>query len=157
MELFSDENKIRVTGNGEPWFCSKDVCNALLYGSTAILKHLDDDCKSIKPLETNSRGVRDTRVVSEKGLFKLMLWQTNKDFLLRTWMLRKFMPEILNNQKFEGEIPEPVKVEINAYIKLLEPILGKKITHDEFMFRLWINAFDFIAGWKQLKEIKNYQ
>ena len=54
------------------------------------LKHLDDECKSIKPLETNSRGVRDTRVVSEKGLFKLMLWQTNKNFLLRTWMLRKF-------------------------------------------------------------------
>ena len=70
LQIFSNpefgEVRTKVDEKGEPWFCAKDVCDALGYKQThkAVERHVDDDGMK-RPTPTSIRQTnchRDSRL-----------------------------------------------------------------------------------------------
>lgn len=72
--VFEREATVRVIErDGLPWFVAADVCRALgITNVSQAIGYLDDDEKGICSTYTK-RGNRETSIVSESGLFTLIL------------------------------------------------------------------------------------
>jgi len=64
-----------LTKDNEPWFVGKDVARALGYANTrdAILTHIDGEDRTVSQIATPSRGVQETTIINESGLYSLIL------------------------------------------------------------------------------------
>ena len=122
-QIFTE--KIRVTGTpSEPWFVAKDVCEALGYKGTSILKHLNKSWMSMKKINTN-RGIRDTRVLSEAAVHKLILCHEDPYiFNVSKWMTDDLIWTLVEEKKYK-RIPDKFQesiVEIEALNKLIDTL-----------------------------------
>ena len=59
---------------GEPWFCAKDVCDALGYDQThkAVKRHVEEGDGTKRPTPTTS-GIQQMLFINESGLYSLIL------------------------------------------------------------------------------------
>lgn len=63
-----------VLRDSEPWFVAADLCMALQLGNpTMAMRALDEDEKALSSIEGISRGNDQANIVSESGLYTLVL------------------------------------------------------------------------------------
>lgn len=82
--------------NGEPWFIAADVCKALEIGNpTMALDRLDEDEKALISIEGLSRGNDKGNVVSEAGLYALVLSSRKPEAkAFKRWITHEIVPSI---------------------------------------------------------------
>lgn len=91
---------------GDPWFMAKDVCNILGLGNTTeALRSLDEDEKSnFRITEVGQNGGRAPIIVSEAGLYKLIMRSRKpiaKDF--QRWLTHEVLPSIRKHGAYMSE------------------------------------------------------
>lgn len=120
MEIQTFENAdfgaIRVsTVEGEPWFVAKDVCDALgLSNTTEALRNLDDDeVSNISNSEVAQNGGRAARIISEPGLYKLIMRSRKPEAkAFQRWVTHEVLPAIRKTGGYiaakQDETPEQI-------------------------------------------------
>ena len=103
-----EKSTVRATIiNGEPWFVASDICRALKLSNTSeALRNLDEDEKGLSSTDTPS-GVQEMLVVSESGMFTLILrcrdavkpGTTPHKF--RKWVTAEVLPAIRKHGRYE--------------------------------------------------------
>lgn len=90
--------------NGSPWFVAKDVCDVLgLNNVGQALTRLDDDEKSSIILNDGTPGTPNKAIVSESGLYSLILASRKPDaHEFKRWITHEVLPTI---RKTGGYIP----------------------------------------------------
>jgi anti-repressor protein len=85
-----------VTIDGAPWFIASDAATILEYGRTQeAVRHLDDDERTRCRVDTPSRGAQETTVVSEGGLYHMVLRaKTPNARRFRRWVTDVILPAI---------------------------------------------------------------
>ena len=119
LQIFSNpefgEVRTKVDEKGEPWFCAKDVCDALGYKQThkAVERHVDDEDGMKRPTPTTS-GIQQMLYVNESGLYSLILsskLENAKRF--KHWVTSDVLPTIrkrgafFTNDALERAVREP--------------------------------------------------
>ena len=119
LQIFSNpefgEVRTKVDEKGEPWFCAKDVCDALGYKQThkAVERHVDDEDGMKRPTPTTS-GIQQMLYVNESGLYSLILsskLENAKRF--KHWVTSEVLPAIrkhgayFTNDALERAVREP--------------------------------------------------
>lgn len=84
-----------VDFDGEPWFVAADVCYALdISNSRDAVSRLDDDEKGVASTDTHG-GRQDVQVVSESGLYTLVLGSRKPEAkLYKRWITHEVIPSI---------------------------------------------------------------
>lgn len=100
-----DEHLVRATvRDDEPWFCGKDVCDAL-----AIVKHhqalesLDSDERGTCTVGTPG-GEQSVIVISEPGVFRLVFRSRKPEAeRFKRWLAHEVLPALRRNGRYEAE------------------------------------------------------
>ncbi len=98
MQVFTSQHfgRVRVVmREGEPWFVASDVCRALDVGniSQAVSRLEEDEIHII--LNDTNRGKRSMAVVSEPGLYALVLGSRKPEAQsFRRWITHEVLPAI---------------------------------------------------------------
>lgn len=83
--------------NGQPWFVAIDVCNVLEIGNSRMaVDRLDEDEKNTVSLtDGNKRGNPNTTIVSESGLYSLILGSRKPEAKqFKRWITHEVIPSI---------------------------------------------------------------
>lgn len=114
---FQEEHQVRVVMiNGEPWFVTKDVCNALNIDVTQARK-LDKkgwNKKGLYSIQTPG-GEQKLNIISESGLYTLILRcrdavkQGTTAWRFRKWVTNEVLPSIRKNGEYVYIEPEPMR------------------------------------------------
>lgn len=92
-----NSNSIRIIMQADgPWFVAKDVCEVLEVGNPAqALTRLDADEVNTIILKDGKRGNPTTAIVSESGLYDLVLSSRKPEARpFRKWVTKVVLPEI---------------------------------------------------------------
>ena len=98
IQVFTNQHfgRVRVvTRDGDPWFVAADVCRALDVGniSQAVSRLEEDEIHII--LNDTNRGKRSMAVVSEPGLYALVLGSRKPEAQsFRRWITHEVLPAI---------------------------------------------------------------
>lgn len=91
---FKDHDVRVATIAGEPWYVASDVCRVLVLSNPAVsVRALQDDEWSKANL--GQRGMGDALIISESGLYKLVMCSDKpeaKDF--QNWLAKAVLPAI---------------------------------------------------------------
>lgn len=120
LQIFSNpefgEVRTQVDEKGEPWFCAKDVCDALGYlkARNAIAQHVDEDDALKQGLIDSMGRKQQTTFINESGLYALILsskLESAKRF--KHWVTSEVLPAIrkrgayMTNDAIERAVREP--------------------------------------------------
>lgn len=120
LQIFSNpefgEVRTKVDEKGEPWFCAKDVCDALGYlkARNAIAQHVDEDDALKQGLIDSMGRKQQTTFINESGLYALILsskLESAKRF--KHWVTSEVLPAIckrgayFTNDALERAVREP--------------------------------------------------
>lgn len=99
IKLFQNEQfgQVRVIErDGDPWFVAKDVCEALDLSNVGMaLDRLDQDEKITISLTDGNRGNPNTAIVSEPGLYSLVLGSRKPEAkAFKRWITHDVIPSI---------------------------------------------------------------
>ena len=162
-----EENEITVIKcRDEIWFRGKDIAKALGYEKTrnAILKHVDDDDKSI--LEDLRRGPQirapfkneqgGSIFINESGLYSLIFGsklESAKEF--KRWVTSEVLPSIRKtgryDNKYNNTLTFKIENETDLHVKVVS-FLKKRYPHSLFTVTLGENqdtAFKRIDSFKK--------
>jgi prophage antirepressor-like protein len=80
----------------DPWFVASDVCRALEIGNpTEAIKRLDGDEKALISIEGISKGNNTANVVSEPGLYSLVLGSRKPEArAFKRWITHEVLPAL---------------------------------------------------------------
>lgn len=119
LQIFSNpefgEVRTKVDEKGEPWFCAKDVCDALGYDQArkAVQRHVDDGDGTKHTILTKG-GMQQATFINESGLYALILsskLESAKRF--KHWVTSDILPTIrkrgayFTNDALERALREP--------------------------------------------------
>ena len=119
LQIFSNpefgEVRTKVDEKGEPWFCAKDVCDALGYDQArkAVQRHVDDGDGTKHTILTKV-GMQQATFINESGLYALILsskLESAKRF--KHWVTSDILPTIrkrgayFTNDALERALREP--------------------------------------------------
>lgn len=80
--------------DGEPWFVAKDVCNVLGMTNPSISLRCVDDSERAK-LNLGLKGLGKANIISESGLYKLVLRSTKPQARpFQDWVTKTVLPAI---------------------------------------------------------------
>lgn len=104
--------------DGEPWFVAKDLCDVLdVANPSQALSRLEEDEKNIIILNEGNRGNPNIAVVSESGMYALVLTSRKpaaKSF--RKWVTSEVLPAIRKTGTYSA-VPAPLtQMEVLAAI-----------------------------------------
>jgi prophage antirepressor-like protein len=132
--LFSDHKvRMAIDDNGDPWFCAKDVCEAIdivWQGAAKTLKNSPKEWQGVGKLPTPS-GVQDTFFITEPAVYRL-IFRSNKPQAIEftNWVCAEVLPTI-RRQGYFGQLNANQCVALRYQkIKLLELLSTK----DAFTF-----------------------
>ena len=153
-----EENEITVIKcRYDIWFKGKDIAKALAYEKTrnAILKHVDDDDKSI--LEDFRRGPQIRApfkneqggeiFINESGLYSLVFGSRLKSAkVFKRWVTKDVLPSIRKtgrhgyciNHKYNNTLIFKIKNEMDLHVKVVS-FLKKRYPHSLFTVTLGEN------------------
>jgi len=85
-----------ITQDGEPWFVAKDLCEVLeISNPSQALTRLDEEEKNTIILNEGNRGNPSTAVVSESGMYALVLSSRKPEAKpFRKWVTSEVLPSI---------------------------------------------------------------
>ena len=81
---------------GEPWFCAKDVCDALGYDQThkAVKRHVEEGDGTKRPTPTTS-GIQQMLFINESGVYSLILGSKLESARrFKRWVTSEVLPSI---------------------------------------------------------------
>ena len=81
---------------GEPWFCAKDVCDALGYDQThkAVKRHVEEGDGTKRPTPTTS-GIQQMLFINESGVYSLILGSKLESARrFKHWVTSEVLPSI---------------------------------------------------------------
>lgn len=110
-----------VTINSEPWFVAADVCRALEIGNSRMaVDRLDDDEKNTVSLTDGNRGNPNMTVVSEPGLYSLVLGSRKPEARkFKRWVTHDVIPAIRSHGGYlTPELTERVLSDPDTIIRL---------------------------------------
>lgn len=99
IKIFENEEfgKIRsVMKNGQIWFVSKDICDALGYsaGRNAISAHVAEDDKLTHRISASGQ-MREVTIINESGLYALIFGsKLDKAIKFKHWVTSEVLPSI---------------------------------------------------------------
>jgi prophage antirepressor-like protein len=99
------QNVRTVTLDTEPWFVAVDVAEILDLGNLhSSLAHLDDDERSLHTVE---RGQRSMSIVSEPGLYSLILRSRKPQAkAFKRWVTHEVLPAIRKTGSYSVALPQ---------------------------------------------------
>lgn len=113
---FGQQRSIMI--DGEPWFVAADVCRALQIGNpTMALTRLDEDEKALSNIEGLSRGNDKGNIVSEAGLYSLILRSRKPEAkAFKRWITHEVIPSI---RKYGAYVTDKVLNQIDEHPELI--------------------------------------
>jgi prophage antirepressor-like protein len=128
---FNDTN-VRVIGSyDKPLFVVKDICKILgLSNTTEVLKNIPDKWIYSEKLNTLNRGIQDTNLVSEAGLYKIIM-RSNKEIAqsFQEWVCGEVLPSI--RKKGEYRMNEEYQLKLKQLEEDKLKIEGDKMKVEE--------------------------
>ena len=109
--------------SGEPWFVAADVCKALEIGNpTMALARLDEDEKALISIEGLSRGNDSGNIVSEPGLYTLVLGSRKPEArAFKRWITHEVIPAIRKHGMYAvDQLLDNPDIAIAAFTQLKE-------------------------------------
>lgn len=102
IQIFKNEQfgEVRtIEKSGEPWFVANDVCRVLDFANSSdVIKRLDDDEKSGVVLTDPHGRAQNTNVVSEAGLYTLVLGSRKPEAkAFKRWITHEVIPRFVDN------------------------------------------------------------
>ena len=98
IQIFKNESfgEVRtIVINGEPWFCLKDVCNALALDGKQVNRRLEDGVVSKHPITDNLGRIQMATFVNEDGLYDAILDSRKAEARqFRKWVTSEVLPSI---------------------------------------------------------------
>lgn len=120
-------NQVRIVMRGEdPWFVAKDLCDVLDIGnSSQALSRLDRDERNTIILNEGNRGNPSVAVVSESGMYALVLSSRKPEVQsFRKWLTSVVLPSIRKTGSYTSAPPTkalpPADVRISNLKESLE-------------------------------------
>lgn len=107
---FEENHRVRVVMiNGEPWWVAKDVCDALgLTDARKSVNLLDDDERNTIPVTDTLGREQDTFVISEPGLYSLVLRSRRPEAkLFKRWVVHEVLPQIRQTGTYVSDAKLP--------------------------------------------------
>ena len=113
---FGQQRSIMI--DGEPWFVAADVCRALQIGNpTMALTRLDEDEKALSNIEGLSRGNDKGNIVSEAGLYSLILRRRKPEAkAFKRWITHEVIPSI---RKYGAYVTDKVLDQMDEHPELI--------------------------------------
>lgn len=144
---FQESHPIRVVLiGGEPWFVAADVCRALDIGNpTKAIKNLDDDEVALTSIQGLSRGNDQANIVSESGLYTLILRcrdavkQGTTAWRFRKWVTNEVLPAIRKTGGYTYAEPAPKRS--------AEPLTWKDQDELKWLINDIARSFRFHNAW----------
>lgn len=121
---------------GEPWFCAKDVCDALGYDQThkAVKRHVEEGDGTKRPTPTTS-GIQQMLFINESGLYSLILsskLESARRF--KHWVTSEVLPSIRKQGGYMVARPdESDEVIVARALQIMQATLQRR---DEEIARL---------------------
>ena len=118
-----------VSINGEPWFVAADVCRALeIVNNRDAINRLDDDEKNTVVLTDRKRGNPNTAIVSESGLYSLVLGSRKPEAkAFKRWITHDVIPSIRKNGAYmTAQTIENIMTDPANFLKLVEALADEK-------------------------------
>lgn len=90
--------RVVLDESNEPWFCLKDVCEALELQSSAVMRRLGDWVISSHPIADNLGRERVTNFINEDGLYDVIFDSRKPEAkTFRKWVTSEVLPSIRKN------------------------------------------------------------
>ena len=126
---FESQNVRVVVGqDGEPWFVAADVCSALSLPDThKAVGRLDDDEKGRNSIPTPG-GMQEMTAVNESGLFNLVLGSRKPEAKrFKRWVTHEVLPSIRKTGSYANPgsvdaLPAPTQDRVHAILMIGEAI-----------------------------------
>lgn len=128
IQVFRNEQfgEVRtVVLDGEPWFVANDICRVLEFANSSdVIKRLDDDEKSGVVLNDPHGRAQNTNVVSEAGLYTLVLGSRKPEAKrFKRWITHEVIPTIRRHGAYAtGATIENIIADPESGIKLLQAL-----------------------------------
>lgn len=132
IQIFKNEQfgEVRtIEKNGEPWFVANDVCRVLDFANSSdVIKRLDDDEKSGVVLTDPHGRAQNTNVVSEAGLYTLVLGSRKPEAkAFKRWITHEVIPTIRRHGAYAtGATIESIIADPESGIKLLQALKAEQ-------------------------------
>ena len=121
---------------GEPWFCAKDVCDALGYDQThkAVKRHVEEGDGTKRPTPTTS-GIQQMLFINESGVYALILGSKLESARrFKHWVTSEVLPSIRKQGGYMVARPdESDEVIVARALQIMQATLQRR---DEEIARL---------------------
>lgn len=128
IQVFKNEQfgEVRtINRDGEPWFVAADVCKSLeVANSRDAVARLDEDEKNTVVLTDGNRGNPNVTVVSEAGLYTLVLGSRKPEAKsFKRWITHEVIPAIRKHGAYATPMTiESIIADPESGIKLLQAL-----------------------------------
>ena len=132
IQVFRNEQfgEVRtIVKDGEPWFVAADVCKALeVANSRDAVARLDEDERNTVVLTDGNRGNPNVTVVSEAGLYTLVLGSRKPEAKqFKRWVTHEVIPTIRRHGAYAtGATIESIIADPESGIKLLQALKSEQ-------------------------------
>lgn len=124
---FESQNvRVMMGQDGEPWFVAADVCTALTI-STEQTRRLDDDEKGLRTVQTPG-GQQEMVAINESGLYSLILTSRKAEAKrFKRWITHEVLPSIRKTGAYAAPgsvaaLPAPTRDTVAAILCIGEAI-----------------------------------
>jgi prophage antirepressor-like protein len=124
---FESQNvRVMMGDDGEPWFVAADVCAALTI-STEQTRRLDDDEKGLRTVQTPG-GQQEMVAINESGLYSLILTSRKAEAKrFKRWITHEVLPSIRKTGAYAAPatvaaLPAPTRDTVAAILCIGEAI-----------------------------------
>ena len=117
-----EQHPVRVVmREGEPWFASSDVCEALTVGNNRdAIGRLDDDEKGVGTVDTPG-GRQDLGIINESGLYSLILTSRKPEAKrFKKWVTAEVLPSIRKTGGYVYSVPQTLPEALRLAADLAE-------------------------------------
>jgi len=120
FEFHGSRIRIDVDEDGDPWFCLKDVCEALgIVNSRNVASALDDDEKKIVHILDGNRGNPNLVFISESGFYEVVRRsRTPEAKAANRWVRKDVLPSI---RKSGGYVTDQTAADPKRFLQSLPP------------------------------------
>ncbi len=123
-----ESNDVRVVmgEDGEPWFVAADVCAAMAI-NTEQTRRLDDDEKGLRTVQTPG-GQQEMVTINESGLYSLILTSRKAEAKrFKRWVTREVLPAIRKTGSYAAPgsvaaLPAPTQDRVTAILLIGEAV-----------------------------------
>lgn len=126
FDFESNDVRVVMSEDGDPWFVAADVCAAMTL-STEQTRRLDDDEKGLRTVQTPG-GQQEMVTINESGLYSLILTSRKAEAKrFKRWVTREVLPSIRKTGSYAAlgsvaALPAPTQDRVTAILLIGEAV-----------------------------------